>query len=82
MPTIIILFGITITMNFLQHEHGFPHIHAMYGENEAVFKIEDSTMLKGFLKPKQRKIVERFIKEYKEELLNMWNKQEIRRIKI
>lgn len=75
MPTITILFGVQIYINQLGKEHGVPHIHARYGDYKAAFAINDGSTLAGNLPTKQRKIVERFIEEYKDELLKMWNEE-------
>lgn len=50
MPTIEILDGIKI--NFYTNEHPPPHFHAIYGEYEALVRIDNLEVEKGQL-PKQ-----------------------------
>lgn len=80
MPTISLFCGIAIMMFQLGKEHNPPHIHAFYGSDEASFIIEDGSILAGYLPNKVRKLVKEFIKEYKEELLNMWNTGSYRKL--
>jgi len=80
MPTIYIIFGINIIMNQIAKEHGKPHIHAIYGEQAAVFLIEDGSLIEGKMEPKQTKVVQKFITTYREELLQMWNTKTIKKI--
>ena len=40
MPTISSFYGIIILMHLTSKEHNPPHIHAIYGEYEAIFYIE------------------------------------------
>ena len=40
MPEISRFFGIIITMNF--NDHNQPHLHAEYGEFEAIFDIAEN----------------------------------------
>ena len=41
MPTISTFYGIMILMHLTRKEHQPPHVHAYYGEYEAIFKISD-----------------------------------------
>ena len=75
MPTISIFYGIVIMMYLKDKEHNPPHIHAFYGNNSAVFKIEDSSLLAGNLPSTAKRLVKKFIKKYKTELLKMWDSE-------
>jgi len=49
MPVIARFYGIIIKMYFCQNEHGVAHIHAIYGEFNAVFGIDSLKMIEGDL---------------------------------
>lgn len=53
MPVISMFYGLIIRMFFFDaRQHHVPHIHAEYGEMNAVFGIEDGEILAGEL-PRQ-----------------------------
>ena len=66
-------------MYFSQSEHGVPHFHAMYGDN-AVFNIQTPEMMEGDLPSRAHKLVKEWSKEYKDELLRMWNTNEFKQL--
>lgn len=70
MPTISTFYGITIFMNF--NEHNPPHIHARYGGNIAMFCISNGEILRGSLPKNATRMVREFIELHKDELLDMW----------
>ncbi len=48
MPTISMFYGVIIYMYFFDNrKHHSPHIHAHYGEYEAVVAIDDGEILTG-----------------------------------
>ena len=47
LPTISSFYGIFILMHLTRKEHNPPHIHAIYGDYEATFYIEDGEIYKG-----------------------------------
>jgi len=53
-------------------KHNLPHIHAFYGEHEAVFDIQNATILGGEFPPKETKFVETWILLRQNELLANW----------
>jgi hypothetical protein len=57
---------LTITNNHL------PHIHVVYQDYEAVFSIQDGSIIEGEMSSKQRKMIEAWIEIHKEELLSDW----------
>lgn len=75
MPVISRFYGITIKMYFRQKEHNPPHIHAIYGECVGMFELEKGTMFEGDIPIKEQKLVEKFIDQYKVQLLLMWETQ-------
>ena len=58
MPVITRFYSIIIKMYF--NEHGVPHFHAVYGEYNGVFELENLEMIEGDLPGRAIKM----IKEY------------------
>ena len=73
MPTISTFYGIFILMHLTRKEHTPPHIHAIYGDYEALFAIEDGRILHGKFPKKGSALVQEFISLYKNELQKMWD---------
>ncbi len=80
MPVIARFYGIVIKMYFSQSEHGIPHFHAIYGEYNAVFDIQTLEMLEGDLPVRAQKLVKEWATQYQQELLQMWNSNEFKRL--
>ena len=57
MPEITRFYGIVVKI-FFRDEHNPPHIHAVYGEHNDLFRIEDMEMIEGDLPIRARKMVE------------------------
>ena len=73
MPIISQFYGIIILMYYKENEkHKLPHIHAEYGEYDAVFDL-DAKQIEGNFPNKQRKMVEAWILIHQEELITLWN---------
>ena len=70
MPEISRFFGIIIAMFF--DDHNPPHFHARYGNDNAVIKITDLTVLEGYLQPRALGLVIEWAAIHKDELLNDW----------
>lgn len=75
-PVISRFFGITIKMYIRQKEHNPPHIHAIYGDYIGMFSIESGEMFEGDIPMKEQRIIRRFISNYKNKLLEMWENQQ------
>ena len=80
MPVISRFYGILIKMYFSQREHGIPHFHAIYGEYNAVFSIEQLEMLEGDLPSRAQRLVKEWAAQYQKELLDMWNRNEYKQL--
>lgn len=80
MPEIAIFYGIIIRMFFIQNEHNPPHIHVIYGSYEALIIISNSLILDGSLPNKAYKLVCEWIDLYRNDLLDIWEKQEFRKL--
>jgi len=68
MPEISRFFGIIIAMFF--DDHNPPHFHARYGNDNAVIKITDLTVLEGYLQPRALGLVMEWAAIHKDELGN------------
>ena len=55
MPEVCRFYGIVISIYY--NDHGPPHFHARYGDNQAVIGIDNLTMLQGGLPPRARGMV-------------------------
>lgn len=73
MPSISMFYGIIIYMYFKDNkQHKLPHIHAVYGEYEAVFEINGAGILDGEFPVKEKKFVETWILLRQKDLLANW----------
>lgn len=70
MPEISRFFGIIIAMYY--DDHAPPHFHARYGNQKAVFSIEEFAVLKGRLSPKALSLVLEWAALHKQELMEDW----------
>jgi len=73
MPTISFFYGIVVQMfSYDNQQHHNPHIHVVYQDYEAVFSIEDGSIIEGKMPNKQRRLMEAWIEIHKEELIADW----------
>lgn len=61
-------------------EHNLPHIHAIYGEYVAAIDIQTGKILDGELPARALKLVDEWIDNYRIDLLQIWNTQELKKI--
>lgn len=80
MPEISRFYGIIIKMFFKPKEHEPSHIHALYGEYMGVFDLKTHEMTNGDLPKKAQELVREWLEDNENELLEMWDKQEIRKL--
>jgi hypothetical protein len=78
MPVIARFYGIVVKMYF--REHGVPHFHAIYGEFNGVFAIEDLEMIEGDLPRRAVRLVREWARAYQRDLEEMWTTQEFRKL--
>ncbi len=72
MPTLSMFFGIIIRMyKEIGGKHNLPHIHAEYGDDEAVFDLEGNK-LEGYLPSKKERMVQAWIDIHEEDLRANW----------
>lgn len=73
MPIICMFYGIIIRMYFMDtRQHSRPHLHADYSGSDAVFALDDCTILAGKLPVKQTRLVQAWIELHRDELLADW----------
>ena len=61
LPTISSFYGIFILMHLTRKKHNPPHIHAIYGDYEATFYIEDGEIYNGEFPKNGKVLVKEFI---------------------
>lgn len=61
-------------------DHNPPHIHASYGDYDAIVGINDSTVLDGSLPQNALRMVKEWVLIHKDELIKMWNEQKFSKI--
>jgi uncharacterized protein DUF4160 len=60
MPIISMFYGIIVRMYYADNQqHHVAHIHVEYGENKAVFSIEDGELLAGKFPTNKTRLVHR-----------------------
>ena len=79
MPEITRFYGIVVKI-FFRDEHNPPHIHAVYGEHNGLFRIEDMEMIEGDLPARARKMVEEWGASYKADLQAMWDNKTLKKL--
>lgn len=72
MPAIALFQGIVIYMYW--SEHGVPHLHAIRGDEEAVFSVETGGIIVGAMARRHRRIVSDWIELRREALLENWRR--------
>ncbi len=73
MPVISMFYGIIIMIFYFDNKkHHQPHIHAQYGEDEAIIAINSGDVLEGKLPKSKMKLVQAWIEIHKEELMADW----------
>ena len=75
-PVIARFYGVVIKMYFRQSEHNPPHIHAIYGEYIGAIDIRTADMIEGDLPKRALKMVQEWVSQHEQELMNMWKTQE------
>jgi Domain of unknown function (DUF4160) len=78
MPEVARFYGIVIKVFF--GDHPPPHFHAIYGENNALISIESLEIIEGDLPSRAQKLVLEWATLYQQDLLQMWNTQEFRKL--
>lgn len=72
MPQISRFYGISIYMYYA--DHAPPHLHAIYGEDEAIADIRTGAVIGGELPRRAGKLVAEWIASHQNELLDNWER--------
>ncbi|MDO4939804.1 MAG: DUF4160 domain-containing protein [Lachnospiraceae bacterium] len=80
MPILSRFYGIVIKMYFLQSEHNPPHIHAIYNDDVAAIDYMTGEVLEGFLPPKALQMVRDWIELNRDDLKQIWETQEFKKL--
>ena len=81
MPTISSFNGVIIFMNLKEKEHNPPHVHAVTPDDVAPFLISTGEMMvTTHFSPKAKKMVKEFILRNQDELLEMWETGNYRKL--
>lgn len=80
MPSISKFLGIIIKMNPKEREHNPPHVHVYTSSFVAWVRISDGSIIHGKIADNKKKLVEEYIRMYKNELLEMWETEKIHTI--
>ena len=72
MPQISRFFGIVIYMYF--NDHAPPHFHAVYGEDEAVYRIDTLEIMRGSLPRRAHGMVLEWATLHRNGLRQNWDK--------
>ena len=70
MPRLATFYGIVIYMYV--RDHGVAHLHARYGDDEAVVDVATGRVLRGSLPPGRAKLVKKWTELHRVELLDAW----------
>ena len=71
MPTIAIFYGIVIRLYFADHPP--PHVHAIYGNDEALVAIDPPRIIEGGLPRRAAALVLEWVALRRLELIDAWN---------
>jgi hypothetical protein len=76
MPELARFFGIVVYMNW--RDHNPPHIHALYGEHEALVSL-DGAVLAGKLPRRALSMVLEWLAMHRTELVDNWTRAQQRK---
>jgi len=66
-------YGVIVLMYYFDNKkHHLPHIHAQYGEEEAVISIPEGSVIEGSLRTAKLKLVQAWIEIHRDELMADW----------
>ncbi|MDQ8028071.1 MAG: DUF4160 domain-containing protein [Brevundimonas sp.] len=71
MPIVSIFFGIVIRINFF--DHAPPHLHAAYGDDEALFDIRTGRIIAERLPRREARYVLEWVVKNRTDLLRNWD---------
>lgn len=71
MPQICYFYGITVYIQFMDHNP--PHIHVVYQGMKAQYKIENGELMAGKMSNRAHKLIQEWIEMRKTQLNQVWN---------
>ncbi|MCL1920991.1 MAG: DUF4160 domain-containing protein [Kiritimatiellaeota bacterium] len=71
MPVISMFYGISIYINF--SEHNPPHFHAWHAGRKGTFSIKTGELLNGEMSQRDTKLIAAWAELYRKELMLNWN---------
>lgn len=71
MPIIAVFFGLIIRV--YHHDHSPPHIHAQYGEFEAILEIATGKVLYGKVPVKALRLLNEWMKRNRADIMKAWD---------
>lgn len=72
MPRLSHFYGISVYMYF--GDHAPPHVHAVYGGDEALLRIDDGSVVRGGLPRTAARLVKAWMAAHRDELLANWER--------
>jgi hypothetical protein len=70
MPRLISVDGVDISMYF--RDHAPPHVHAFFGDEEALITIRDAMLYEGSLPAAKLAVAQTYVRGNTEQLLARW----------
>lgn len=71
MPRLTSIDGIDINMYF--RDHAPPHVHAYFGDDEALIAIRDGSLYQGSIPGAKLAVAQAYVKENTAHLLVLWD---------
>ena len=73
MPVLSMFYGVIILMYYFDdRKHHRPHIHAQFGDDEAVISIPEGDALEGSLPRPKMRLVQAWLEIHQDELMADW----------
>ena len=80
MPVIARFYGMVIKMYLRGKEHNPPHVHVLYGECNGIIDLLTLSIIEGDLPSKAVALVTEWASKHQDELLEMWNTQQFKKL--
>lgn len=75
-PRLSEFYGIVVYMYWSDHHP--PHFHAIYGDHEALVRIEDGSFIRGDLPRVARRLVREWLDLNRDDLVANWHRAQAR----
>ena len=74
MPEVCRIDGGSLRFYIYSNEHGTPHVHVRYGGIWVKVAIADASNIIGELPGRQRRLVQGWIDDHRDDLFDAWNR--------